>query len=332
MHLLDHPTRRSAPRSSFRRGTSRNDQRPDDAIPGGVRDRHGEAVPVAGGFRGRALNLAARLCGAAKAGEILATREAIHLAGQMDGVHVEDRGVSSFKNIAEPVGVMRITGEGEDTAHWFAEHFAPPVPTRRVHGRRRLVIAALATLLVAAVAVPLLDSQGSASTQSVELPGCARFRYRGTRRNSGFRGATRIDRCVGGCRVGDTPDAGTVTRIDPSEREVRDSIPVGENPTGIAVGFGAVWVVESGGPSVSRISPDTNEVVDRVVVGNGPSDIAVGDGSVWVTNRFDGTVSRIDPNGGTATKTIPIGLDPRRDHVRVRGVGGTGGIEHRGAR
>ena len=54
------------------------------------------------------------------------------------------------------------------------------------------------------------------------------------------------------------PDVGTVTRIDPSEQAIVDSIQVGENPTGIAVGEDAVWVVDSGGPSVSRISPETN--------------------------------------------------------------------------
>ena len=43
------------------------------------------------------------------------------------------------------------------------------------------------------------------------------------------------------------PDVGTVTRIDPDEQAIVDTIQVGENPTGIAVGEGAVWVVESGG-------------------------------------------------------------------------------------
>ena len=86
---------------------------------------------------------------------------------------------------------------------------------------------------------------------------------------------------------------------------------MGENPTGIAVGEGAVWVVESGGPSVSRISPGTGEVVDTIEVGNGPTDVAVGEGAVWVTNRFDGTVSRIDPSHVGAVETIPVGLEPR---------------------
>src|SRR5918994_1670051 len=40
----------------------------------------GEAVAVESGFRGGALNLAARLCGQARAGEILASREVAHLA------------------------------------------------------------------------------------------------------------------------------------------------------------------------------------------------------------------------------------------------------------
>ena len=74
-----------------------------------------------------------------------------------------------------------------------------------------------------------------------------------------------------------------------------DSFRVGENPTAIAVSEDAVWVLESGGPSVSIISPDTSEVVKTIEVGNGPEGIAVGEGGVWVTDRFDGTLSRIDP-------------------------------------
>jgi len=52
----------------------------------------GEAVPVEGGYRGGALNLAARLCGQASAGEVLASQEATHLARKVEGVRYEDRG------------------------------------------------------------------------------------------------------------------------------------------------------------------------------------------------------------------------------------------------
>ena len=43
----------------------------------------GEAVEVEGGYRGGALNLAARLCGQAKAGEILASREVYTQVAEM---------------------------------------------------------------------------------------------------------------------------------------------------------------------------------------------------------------------------------------------------------
>lgn len=46
----------------------------------------GEAVPVEGGYRGGALNVAARLCSLARAGEVLASREIVHLALRVDGV------------------------------------------------------------------------------------------------------------------------------------------------------------------------------------------------------------------------------------------------------
>ena len=98
-------------------------------------------------------------------------------------------------------------------------------------------------------------------------------------------------------------------------------------------GTDAVWVVESGGPSVSRISPDTNVRSSRPIeVGNGPAGIAVGEGDVWVTNRFDGTISRIDPDSGRGRRDDPGRARPARDRGRVRQrVGGAGRVEHGGA-
>ena len=77
-------------------------------IPVGIGLDVGEAVPFGKGFRGAALNMAARLCGIAAAGEILATREVVHLAGRMDGVTFEDRGAARLKNIEDAVGIVRV--------------------------------------------------------------------------------------------------------------------------------------------------------------------------------------------------------------------------------
>jgi adenylate cyclase len=52
----------------------------------------GEAVPVEGGYRGGALNVAARLCSRARAGEVLASREIVHLARRIDGIRFTERG------------------------------------------------------------------------------------------------------------------------------------------------------------------------------------------------------------------------------------------------
>lgn len=68
----------------------------------------GEAIPVEGGFRGAALNLAARLCSLAGPGEILASDSLTHLARKLDGIEYAERGVSHFKGFADPVRVMEI--------------------------------------------------------------------------------------------------------------------------------------------------------------------------------------------------------------------------------
>ena len=270
----------------------------------------GEAVAVEGGYRGGALNVAARLCSLARAGEVLASREIVHLALRVDGVRFTERGQAELKGLDKPVHVVAVRSEDRDDAQAIAPFVRLKAPPPR--SRWKVVAAMVAFAVVAAlVAVPLVtrdsggDSQiepnsiGVLDPESGEVTATVRLEDR-----PGSVAASANAVWV------TSPDVGTVTRIDPTDQEIRDTIRVGENPTEIAFGFGAVWVVESGGPSVSRISADTDEVVDTIEVGNGPAGIAVGEGAVWVTNRFDGTVSRIDPNRGEVIEKISVGLDP----------------------
>lgn len=62
----------------------------------------GEAVAPRGRVSRRALNLAARLCSLAAPGEILASREVIHLARAVDGVTYVERGEARLKGLTEP--------------------------------------------------------------------------------------------------------------------------------------------------------------------------------------------------------------------------------------
>src|SRR5439155_20416531 len=68
----------------------------------------GEAVPLQRGYRGASLNLAARLCAQAGPGEILASAEVAHLAGQIDGLRYEQRPRMRAKGFPQPVAVVRV--------------------------------------------------------------------------------------------------------------------------------------------------------------------------------------------------------------------------------
>jgi WD40 repeat protein/class 3 adenylate cyclase len=83
-------------------------------LPVGIGLDAGEAVRVGDGYRGGALNLAARLCSLAKAAEILASRETVHVARKVEGVTYTDRGAVRLKNIPEPVQVVRLQSETQD--------------------------------------------------------------------------------------------------------------------------------------------------------------------------------------------------------------------------
>ena len=88
----------------------------------------GAAVEVEGGYRGGALNLAARLCGQARAGEILASREVTHLARRLDGVSYQDRGTMSLKGLDEPVAVVRVVPDDLDAVERLSPFAAAPAP------------------------------------------------------------------------------------------------------------------------------------------------------------------------------------------------------------
>ncbi len=89
-------------------------------LPVGIGLDAGEAVPVDGGFRGGALNLAARLCSIAGPAEILASREVVHLARKVEGVAYVDRGSVRLKGLADPVHVIRLRAEAADAAEDMA--------------------------------------------------------------------------------------------------------------------------------------------------------------------------------------------------------------------
>jgi class 3 adenylate cyclase len=63
----------------------------------------GEPVPVPGGYRGEAINVAARLCALAGPGEVLASDGVVHLARRIEGLAYEEHGPLALKGITQPI-------------------------------------------------------------------------------------------------------------------------------------------------------------------------------------------------------------------------------------
>ena len=75
----------------------------------------------------------------------------------------------------------------------------------------------------------------------------------------------------------------TLIRIDPSTNEVVATIPVGKNPSAVAVGESGVWVANRDDGTASRIDPDTNEVELEAPTPGAPADVTVSATHVLVT-------------------------------------------------
>ena len=148
---------------------------PDMLLPVGIGLDAGEAVPVETGYRGGALNLAARLCGQAGPGEVLASREVTHLARRIDGVRYEDRGSLQLKGLTEPVPIVRISSEAIDTTVPFvgmaprrdAATAADGQGSQRKARTGTIVAAAAVALVLVAAATYAISRPGSSGSDDI---------------------------------------------------------------------------------------------------------------------------------------------------------------------
>ena len=89
----------------------------------------GEAVALEnGGFRGAALNVAARLCARAHGGEVIVTDATYRLAGRMEGLTFSDRGRVHLKNISDPIHILQVYREQDapNANRWVLMFFGKP--------------------------------------------------------------------------------------------------------------------------------------------------------------------------------------------------------------
>jgi ABC-type transport system substrate-binding protein/class 3 adenylate cyclase len=277
---------------------------PDLPLRVGIGIDAGEAVPVEDGFRGGALNLAARLCALAKPGEVLVSEGVVLFARRVEGVEYLDQGRVDLKGLRDPV-------------RYYRTRFALDLPTAEAAGgwRRRRVaaVAAISAVLVLAAGLVALERR-SGSAGAIPLGDNAVGQL-----DTGGRvvGQAAFADPPGGVAVGlgqvwVTNTAGDALReIDPASSQPAGSpIPVGSSPTGVAVAGGHVWVVDSGDRRVAEYDPRSGKILQSVPVGNGAGPIATGLGVVWVVNSADGSVQRIDTASGRVSLPISVGAAP----------------------
>jgi peptide/nickel transport system substrate-binding protein len=264
----------------------------------------GEAVAVEGGFRGGALNLAARLCSIAGPGEVLVSAGIVHLARRVDESTYVDRGRVEMKGLDEPVRVVQLV---------FELDMPPDAPKQRGRPSVRLLVVAIGLVMAVGVVATILAIRGGGT------PALARFDANVVGILDSTNGAIRGQVPVAGRPAGIAADAGSVwvadeatnqvARIDARSGRTVDTVPVGIAPAAVAVGGGLVWVADSGDRTVAWINPAIGQA-RRIAVGGGPSAIAYGEGSAWVLNATDGTLQRLDPHALTASRPLPVGSNP----------------------
>ncbi|MGZ8693645.1 MAG: adenylate/guanylate cyclase domain-containing protein [Gaiellaceae bacterium] len=80
--------------------------------------------------------------------------------------------------------------------------------------------------------------------------------------------------------------------------------------TQIAVGAdGVAWVTHQSDDAVSRVDPESSPSAFEGVA-NDPTGIAVGEGSVWVASSLGRTLVQIDAESGNVERQIPLGSSP----------------------
>jgi peptide/nickel transport system substrate-binding protein len=290
---------------------------PDMPVGVGVGVDVGEPASEEDLRAGGALNFAARLCAAARPGEVLASRELVHLAGTVSGITCEPRRWLRLKGIEGRVSVLRLQPQARNQqAERRFRSILIDTPQRHRKRRRRALVAGLAAAAVVAGTGAYWLARPEPARPPV-VPGEAIGAIDAT--NGRLLGTVPLRRSSEGVAVSPdgrdvwvaNPSDDSVSRIDVKTRAVVQTVTkVGNGPVALVVVGEDVWVANSLSATVTQISTVTNQSIGTIGVGNGPSAIAYGFGWLWITNESDSTLSRVDPNRIRKTITVDVGTRP----------------------
>jgi virginiamycin B lyase len=102
--------------------------------------------------------------------------------------------------------------------------------------------------------------------------------------------------------------ANLVSQLRATDNQPGLTIPVNKPCSGLAIGFGSIWIPGCGQGNIIRADLSTGTI--QAVIPIGPADseggITIGAGSVWLMTDPSGVLSRIDPATNSVIATIPI--------------------------
>jgi class 3 adenylate cyclase len=240
---------------AFRR---RTEDGPVFRLPIGIGLDAGEAVPIEGGYRGGALNTAARLCSLADPGQILATETVVSLARRLEGIRFVERRATKVKGLEKPLRVIEVV----------PEEGLPPLPEvaapkRARVTRGRVAIAAAAGLAVVAgvAAFLVVNSSGTDYLPSLDPDVLGTIDAKAARIASQVKLSGEPSAATaGGDSVWVASKLGrTVTRLDPGGGS--QTITLDGAPGGVAYGGGSLWVTDTENRKLVQINPRTSAQV-----------------------------------------------------------------------
>src|SRR5215469_12281968 len=99
-----------------------------------------------------------------------------------------------------------------------------------------------------------------------------------------------------------------VVRLDAATNKTTAIAIVKKPCSGLAAGFGSIWVPSCGSHSLMRIDPQTGKIQAEIPVGPADSEggITAGAGSIWMASDKKGVLTRIDPQSNKVVAEIEI--------------------------
>lgn len=230
----------------------------------------GEPGRTATGYHGIGVVRAARISAAAHGGQVLLSEVTHSLVedDELPGVGYEDLGEHRLKDLERPQHLWQLQVEGLPSAF-------PPLRGIEDQTVKEEFVRTRRPLLVPLTAAAL--------TVTVVAAGVAGFLL--------TRG--------GGVTVAEN----SIAAIDPATNAVVSDVRVGQEPGRIAVGLGAVWVINNGDHTLSQVDPVERRLEATIPLDATPTDVVVAMGKVWVV-AYEGTLAEIDPAGDDVLRHI----------------------------